>query len=341
MSEAQPRIAEIPVIDRPTEHGLVACTLYQDGKRIRDVDINACGALVRHDNEIIWVGLYEPDESLLVVLQQQFGLHDLLIEDAHQAHQRPKLDVYGDVLFVAVRTAQLIDGAVRLGETHIVIGKGYVISIRHGPSVSYAEVRKRCERAPELLRLGESFILYAILDFIADNYFPVVDAIEEEIEGIEKELFSVNAGVDKTERIYRLRTELQGMRRAVTPMIELCNRLDRHEFPAKATTIQPYLRDLQDHVLSASEAIGELRERLASAFEASLLLASARQNDIVKKLASWAAILAVPTAIAGIYGMNFKWMPELDWEFGYPVVMGGMFTLCGFLYYRFKRSSWL
>jgi magnesium transporter len=320
--------------------GVVASAVYQNGIR-RDIPITECGLAARLDEGVVWLGLHEPDEALLRIIQSELGLHELLIEDVHLAHQRPKLDTYGDVLFLAVRTAQLITGEIEFGETHLIVGKGYVVSIRHGASVSYADVRTRCERTPELMRIGESFILYAILDFITDNYFPVLDEIEEELELIEKEIFGATPANEKIERIYRLRVELQRMRRVVAPMQEICNRLGRHEFPATAAPIKPYLHDLHDHVKLVNDAIVDLRERLASAFEATLLLASARQNDIVKKLASWAAILAVPTAIAGIYGMNFKFMPELDWEFGYPVIMAFMGGLCSFLYFRFKRASWL
>jgi magnesium transporter len=233
-----------------------------------------------------------------------------MIEDANQAHQRAKLDIYGNVLFIVLRTAQLDSGGIQYGETHLVVGKGFVVSIRHGASASYAEVRQRCERNPELLRLGESAIMYAILDFVGDNYFPIIDKITEELEAIEEEIFSVMPASDKIERIYRLRAGLLSMRHAVAPMIEICNQLRRHDFPGRSAAIKPYLRDVNDHVLLVNEAIVDLRERLTAAFEASLLLSAARQNDIVKKLGSWAAILAVPTAVAGIYGMNFKYMPE-------------------------------
>jgi len=319
--------------------GIIASAVYQNGVR-RDIPITECGLHARGDG-VVWLGLHEPDEDLLRIIQSELGLHELLIEDVHQAHQRPKLDTYGDVVFLAVRTAQLIGDKIEFGETHLIVGKGYIVSIRHGASSSYADVRSRCERSPELMRIGESFIVYAILDFITDNYFPVLDEIEEELELIEKEIFAVTPANEKIERIYRLRVELQRMRRVVSPMVEISNRLGRHEFPAAAAAIQPYLHDLADHVQLVNDAIVDLRERLASAFEATLLLAGARQNDIVKKLASWAAILAVPTAIAGIYGMNFKFMPELDWEFGYPAAMVFMGGLCTFLYYRFKRASWL
>jgi magnesium transporter len=215
------------------------------------------------------------------------------------------------------------------------------VSIRHGASASYAEVRQRCERNPELLRLGESAIMYAILDFVGDNYFPIIDNIAEELKAIEEDIFSAMPARDKIERIYRLLAGLLNMRHAVAPMIEICNQLRRHDFPDRSSAIKPYLRDVNDHVLLVNEAIVDLRERLTAAFEASLLLSAARQNDIVKKLGSWAAILAVPTAIAGIYGMNFKYMPELEWSFGYPAVLLLMLGICSTLYYCFRRAAWL
>jgi magnesium transporter len=320
--------------------GIVACALYRDGAR-RDMSIEDASAAAKAGEGIAWIGLYEPDEATLCRVQAQFNLHELLIEDVHQAHQRPKLDIYDDVIFLALRTAQLAGERIDFGETHLIVGERFVISIRHGASASYAPVRTRCERSPELMRIGESFVIYAILDFVTDNYFPVLDAIEGELEEIESEIFATAPTNEKIERIYRLRVELQGMRRVVSPMLEICNRLARHEFPATELAIVPYLHDLHDHAQLVNDAIVDLRERLASAFEASLLLASARQNDIVKKLASWAAILAVPTAIAGIYGMNFKVMPELEWDLGYPAVLLFIASLCTFLFYRFKRSGWL
>jgi len=321
--------------------GVVDCALYRDGHRVRYVDVEELAALAGQEGCVVWLGLHEPDQELLRLIQAQLGLHELMIEDANHAHQRPKLEIYDNVLFLVLRTAQLIDGEVRYGETHLIVGKGFVVSIRHGASASYAEVRRRCERTPELLRLGESAILYAILDFVADNYFPIIDKITEELGVIEDQIFSVMPAAEKIERTYRLRAGLLNMRHAVSPMIEICNQLRRHDFPARSSAIRPYLRDVHDHVLLVDDAIVDLRERLTAAFEASLLLSAARQNDIVKKLGSWAAILAVPTAIAGIYGMNFKNMPELEWSFGYPASLLLMLAICSGLYCLFRRKAWL
>ncbi len=185
------------------QRGVVACALYRDGRRERDVAVEEIGALAGRNGGIIWLGLHEPDEALLSVLKAQLGLHELLIEDANQAHQRPKLDVYDDVLFIVLRTGQLIGKEIEYGETHLIVGKGFVVSIRHGASASYARVRQRCERNPELLRLGESAIMYAILDFVADNYFPIIDKISQELRAIEQNIFSAMQAREKIERIYR------------------------------------------------------------------------------------------------------------------------------------------
>ena len=321
--------------------GVVACALYRDGQRMCDIAFEDIGALAGREGGIVWLGLHEPEAALLGAIQSQLGLHDLMIEDANQPHRRAKLDVYDNILFIVLRTAQLDSQGIQYGETHLVVGKGFVVSIRHGASASYAEVRQRCERNPELLRLGESAIMCAILDFVGDNYLPIIDKITEELESIEDDIFSAMPARDKIERIYRLRAGLLHMRHAVAPMIEICNQLRRHDFPGRSAAIKPYLRDVNDHVLLVDEAIVDLRERLTAAFEASLLLSAARQNDIVKKLGSWAAILAVPTAIAGIYGMNFKNMPELEWSFGYPASLLLMLAICGTLYYCFRRAAWL
>jgi magnesium transporter len=333
-------LADIEAAD-VRRHGVIACALYRDGRRVRDVAVEEIGALAGQDGCIVWLGLHEPDAELLSLMQTQLNLHELMIEDANQAHQRPKLDVYDNVLFIVLRTAELADKEIRYGETHLIVGEGFVVTIRHGASASYAEVRQRCERSPELLRLGESAIMYAILDFVGDNYFPIIDRITEELEVIEDEIFSAIPARENIERIYRLRAGLLNMRHAVSPMIEICNHLRRHDFPARSSAIKPYLRDVHDHVLLVNEAIIDLRQRLTAAFEASLLLSAARQNDIVKKLGSWAAILAVPTAIAGIYGMNFKNMPELEWTFGYPACLLLMLAICSTLYYCFRRAAWL
>jgi len=320
---------------------VMGCAAYEGGKRIADLDFDHLEEVKCKTGGFIWIGLHEPTQEALQRLQQRFGLHELAIEDAHRAHQRPKVEVYGDSLFVVLRTAQLVDKRTQFGETHVFLGKDYVISIRHGPSASYREVRARCESTPRLLKLGTDFVLYAIMDFVVDNYFPVVDALEEEVESLEEHVFNDVFDQQTVEHIYRLKRDLLSLRRAVAPVVEMSNRLTRFDMPLIDKHAHPYFRDIHDHAVLVNDSVDYLRELLNSALEVDLLLASVGQSEVTKKLASWAAILAVPTAVAGIYGMNFKYMPELDWSFGYPLTLALILGACGFLYWRFKKTRWL
>lgn len=324
---------------------VVGSAVYQAGCRVEDVEIErldlACDAVQPEAGRFVWIGLYEPDEEVLAKVQRRFGLHDLAIEDAHNAHQRPKLEAYGDSLFVVLRTAQLIEGHVRFGETHIFAGRGHVVTVRHGSSISYAEVRARCERAPRMLAMGEIFAVYSVMDFIVDNYFPVLHALEAEIDALEDHVFKQRTTRADIERIYELRHELMTLRRAIQPLGEVCARMMRFDTPLVEERMQPYFRDVQDHVLRVVELIDGLRELLTSALEANLLFASLRQSEDMRRFAGWAAILAVPTAIAGVYGMNFEDMPELRQPWGYPLVLGIIVAACLLLYWRFRRAGWI
>ena len=319
---------------------VINCVEYEAGRRRAEVDLKqACPC--EADGSFVWVGLHEPDKELLRTVQQRFNLHDLAIEDALLAHQRPKLEIYGDAIFVALRTAQLVDRKIQFGETHIFAGRGYVVTVRHGSTTAYREVRARCENVPQMLAKGESFVVYSIIDFIVDNYFPVLHDMEAEADALEEEVFAHRSDPTDVERIYELRHELLLLRRAVQPLQEVCNRIMRYDVPLIDHAMNDYFRDIQDHVIRVVEGIDNLRDLLNSALEANLLLVSLAQNQVTKKLTGWAAILSIPLAIASIYGMNFKMMPELEQPYGYPVVMAAMLGLCGYLFYRFRRAGWL
>lgn len=320
---------------------IIASCAYANGKRVADILIDDAGAWARKEGHVVWIGLLEPDGELLHRVQMQFGLHSLAIEDAEHAHQRPKLEQYGDAIFVVARTAQLIDGRVAFGETHVFLGKGYIVSVRHGASTSYAPVRQHWETAPYALAKGEDFVLYAILDFIVDNYMPVLEAIHDEVESIEDRVLSNPMSSNDLERLYMLRRDLLRLRNAVGPLVDVCGRLSNTDLPQIQSAMQPLFRDVTDHVRTVQEKIDGLREVLAFAFEASLLVGQRQETIITKRLASWAAILAVPTAIAGIYGMNFKNMPELDSPTGYYWVLGVILLVCITLFWRFRKSGWL
>lgn len=323
------------------EAGVVGSSVYALGQRVADIAIEEAGEWAGKDGHVVWIGLFEPDVALLRRVQKQFHLHDLAIEDAEHAHQRPKLEQYGEALFVVARTAQMVEGRIAFGETHIFVGRGYVVSVRHGASTSYAAVRQHWETCPISLAKGTDFILYAILDFIVDNYMPVLEAIHDEVEEIEDRVLARPMGRDDIERLYMLRRDLLRLRNAIGPLVEVCRRLGNTELPQIDRDMEPLFRDVTDHVRTVQEKIDSLREVLAFAFEASLLVGQSQENAITKRLASWAAILAVPTALAGIYGMNFKNMPELETTYGYFVVLAAIITTCSVLFWRFKRNGWL
>lgn len=323
------------------EPGIVASNAYAHGKRVANVPLDEAGAWATRPGHVVWIGLFEPDEELLARAQAQFNLHPLAIEDAGTAHQQPKIEQYGESLFIVARTAQMLEGRIAFGETHIFVGKGYVVSVRHGASVSYAKVRERCESCPTLLSHGEDYILYAILDFIVDNYAPVLEAINEEVETIEDSILNKTLDHENIDRLYLLRRDLLRLRNAAWPLLDVCQRLAHAEAFAIDAAMQPNFRDVTDHVRRIKEEIDTLREVLAFAFEASLMTGQMSQTGITRKLASWAAILAVPTAIAGIYGMNFKHMPELNSEYGYFVVIAVIIVICFTLFTRFRKNRWI
>ena len=323
------------------EPGLVAASVYAGGRRVRDIAIEEAGAWSSKEGHIVWIGLYEPSTALLDRVRAQLNLHELAIEDASKAHQYPKVERYGDALFVVARTAQVIDDKIAFGETHIFVGKGYVVSVRHGPSTSYGAVRARVESCPLSLSRGEDYILYSILDFIVDNYGPVVEATQREVDALEDGVLNKTLPEPAVDRLYTLRRELLKLRKAVAPLVDVCHRQEHADEALIEPQMQPFFRDVSDHIRRVQEDIDALREVLAFAFEASLMAGQAQQNAITRKLAAWAAILAVPTAVAGIYGMNFQNMPELQWKYGYYAVIAVILGLCGWLYLRFKRVGWL
>ncbi|MBI2962738.1 MAG: magnesium/cobalt transporter CorA [Deltaproteobacteria bacterium] len=323
---------------------IVNCVGYAGGERVGDVALEDVSEFLERPEGFVWIGLHEPDEKLLRQAQAEFGLHDLAVEDAHSAHQRPKLEEYGDSLFVVLRTAKADADRRRIafGETHVFVGPRYVVTVRHGASMSYGEVRARCETSPQHLRQGPGFVLYAIMDFIVDHYFPIVDSLEEELASLEDELFDgAHRGKEVAQRIYRLKSQMLVLKRAVSPLVEVCNRLERFDQALILPETRLYFRDVYDHVIRINESADNMRELLASALEANLALVSVRQNEVMKRLAAGAAMVAMPTLIAGVYGMNFEVMPELHWAFGYPLSIVLMVGSVGYLYYRFRKASWL
>jgi magnesium transporter len=321
---------------------VVAAAAYSAGRRVAEITLEEGKAWSDKPGHLVWIGIHEPGPDELRSLQRQFGLHDLAIEDALTAHQRPKAETYGDTLFLVLRTVQRRgEGVVEFGETHIFAGKGYVISVRHGPSSSYAKVRERLESSPALLRHGEDYIVHAILDFVVDCFMPVLERVEAEVVDLDERILRKGLSRTKIASIHNLRGELRRLRHAAAPLIDVCRRIEHLRLPFIDDAIRPYFRDVADHVQRVNETIDSLGEILDHSFEAGLLLESSHQNEIGRRFAAWAAILAVPTAIAGIYGMNFENMPELTWRYGYFMVLGLIALVCAGLFRQFRRSGWL
>ncbi len=320
---------------------LIAATVYHQGRRVADIAVDEGGEWAKREGHVVWIGLLEPTDEELREVQQQFGLNELAIEDAVQAHQRSKIQRYGESLFIVARTAEIIGERIQFGETHLFVGCGYVVSIRHGPSASYKKVRVHCEASPALLAQGKTYILHSILDFIVDNYLVVLECVQDEAEAIENDLLAARLSPAQVQRLYILRRDLLRLRSGVLPLVEVCRRLEHNDLFAMDTRMEHLFRDVTDHVRGVQEEIDALREMLAFCFEASLQTSQSQQTMISRQLAAWAAILAVPTAVAGIYGMNFRHMPELEWENGYYLVVGLVVVACSALYLNFRRRDWL
>ncbi len=329
---------------KPPRCGVINSAAYHEGQRVADVPVADLGDAWRYSDRFLWVGLYEPNEQLLSHIQEAFGLHDLAIEDAHRAHQRPKLENYKDSMFVVLRTARLSDAGehrIEFGETHVFLGRRYVVTVRHGSLNSHVGLRARCEASPEALAKGEGFVLHALMDFVVDQYFPVVDALQTELDELEEQIFSGKFVRSVTARLYHLRRDLLALKQAITPLIDVSSHLSRINSPIIPPDTRPYFQDVHDHVIRITEAIDNLQQMSHLALESNLALISVAQNDDTKRLAAWAAILAVPTMIAGLYGMNFKFMPETEWVFGYPLAMAIMGGTCVLLYRWFRKVGWL
>ena len=320
---------------------VVAAYQYRDGKRVAEISIDEPTPCGDDPSEFVWIGLLEPSDAELMTLQDRFGLHPLAVEDALKAHQLPKVDVYGDQLFVIARTAHRDDDKIAYGETSIFVGRNHIITVRHGSARAHSDLRVHLEASPGLLRHGVDYVLHAIIDFIVDGYQPIVDAIEEEVLQTEQRAMHASLDLEETARLFSQRREVIRFQRIIGPMGEVANKLANLDMPCIDREARPYFRDVLDHVRRVENMVGGLREALTSVFEVSALLEQQRQGGITRQLAAWAAILAVPTAIAGIYGMNFKYMPELELRYGYPAVIGVIAMLCSGLFIRFKRARWL
>lgn len=320
---------------------VVGAAAYAKGRKVCDIALDQGAEWATREGHFVWVGLHDPGEEELLTLQRQFNLHPLAIEDALQQHTRPKLETFGYALFMVVYSPILDGEQLSFVETQLFAGKGYVISARYGESPSYASVRQRCEAQPQMLEHGEDFVLYALLGFIVNGYRQLLDGFHERLETMEQRVLSHPLSQADVERIQSMRRDLLRLRRHLAPLGEICQELQHLDFPFIDKHMRPYFRDVAIHLQRNLEDLTNQREMADHAIEIGLLLESSRQSVTQRKFAAWAAILAFPTAIAGIYGMNFRFMPELDWHYGYFAVLGVIACGCGGLYANFKRMKWL
>jgi magnesium transporter len=322
---------------------IVDCAIYENGVR-RDgkVELSHAYHERHHAGRFVWIGLYEPTEEEFDSLRREFHLHPLAVEDAIHAHQRPKLEVYDEMVFLVLKTARYVDPTevIELGEVLVFLGEDFLITVRHGEASSLTPVRERLDAQPKRLKHGPSSALHAILDQIVDDYQPAIEGLDTDIDEVEEQLFS-GGRVNPAERIYRLQREVLSFRKATAPLVEPLDKLARGHYMQIHPEVRDYFRDVNDHLIRVREQLDAMHDLLSSSLQANLAQVAVRQNEDMRKISAWVAIAAIPTAVAGIYGMNFEHMPELSWEYGYPAVIAFMALVCSFLFVRFKRAGWL
>jgi len=320
---------------------LLNCIVYKDGKRVADIPVEQINEYLEKPDHFVWVALKDAEPVELLLMQHEFNLHELAVEDAQHGHQRPKIEEYGESLFAVVHTIEVADGELNVGEIDIFVEKNYVLSIRSRSLQSLLGVRERCEREPHLLKEGSAFVFYALMDAVVDRYFPVVEALETELEAIEDQIFNKGSGRANIERLYELKRKVLIVKHAVAPLMEAVARLHGGRVPRLCENTQEYFRDVYDHLQRINSAVDTIRDTIGTAIQVNLSMVTIDESEVNKRLAAWAAIFAAATLMAGIWGMNFKHMPELDWIVGYPIALGIMASVCGYLYYRFRKSGWL
>jgi magnesium transporter len=321
---------------------LVNCVAYQNGRKLADIEKHEISNYLARPGCFVWVALRDTTEAELAEMQEEFDLHPLAVEDARHGHQRPKIDEYGGSLFVVMNTIEVEGEDLRAGEIHVFAGANYVLSVRHRTERGFQDVRARAEREPELLKHGSGYVLYALMDAIVDRYFPVLDAVEMELEKLEGRLFTPGASPrENIESLYYVKQKLTTMKHATAPLQENAGKLYGGRVPSVCTGLGEYFRDVYDHLVRINQSIDAARETVNTAIQVALAMVATGQGEITRRLAAYAALVAVPTMIAGVYGMNFRHMPELAWELGYPVAIAVMVAIDVFLFTRFRKAGWI
>jgi magnesium transporter len=320
---------------------LVNCVVYQEGKKLKDIPKQDIGAWVSRPDCFVWVALRDPEPAELSDMQAEFSLPDLAVEDARQGHQRSKIEEYSDSLFAVLHVVEPMEDELQVGELDIFVGRNFVLSVRNHYEKGFTEVRARCEREPQLLKYGSGYVFYALMDAVVDRYFPILDSLENELESIEERIFSGTSVRTNIEALYALKQKLMVLKHATAPLLEAVSKLYGGRVPMVCSGMGDYFRDIYDHLLRLNQTIDATRDMVVTALSVNLSMIGLQENETTKKLASYAALLAIPTLIVGIYGMNFTDMPELKWSFGYPLTLAVMTVIDIFLYRRFRRIGWL
>jgi magnesium transporter len=321
---------------------LVNCVAYQDGRKLADIDKKEIHDYLARPDCFVWVALKDASDAEIMEMQEEFGLPELAVEDARHGHQRPKIEEYGELLFVVMQTIEVQGDDFKVGEINVFVGRNYVVSVRQGAERGFLDVRARAERELELLKNGAGYVLYALMDAIVDRYFPVLDAVEMELEQIEERLFKTSTSPrDNIEALYYVKQKLTILKHAIAPLLEASGHLFGGRVLHVCTGLSEYFRDVYDHLVRLNQSVDSQRDTVSTGIQVALAMVATGQGEITRRLAAYASLVAVPTMIAGIYGMNFKHMPELSWEFGYPLAIGIMVVLDVFVFFRFRKAGWI
>jgi magnesium transporter len=320
---------------------LINCVAYEEGKKLCDIDIEDISEYLKRADCFVWVALKDAQPAELTKMQEEFCLHELAVEDAMTGHQRPKIEEYGGSLFAVMHALEMHEGELLVGEVDVFVGENYVLSVRNRSRQDFLGVRARCEREPNHLKQGAGFVLYALMDAVVDRYFPIMDAIESELESIEEQIFNKGSQRANIEKLYQLKRKVTILKHAVTPLLEAVGKLDGGRVPPVVENTKDYFRDIHDHLYRMNILVDSIRETIGTAIQVNLSMVAIDEGEVNKRLAAWAAIFGMATAFFGLWGMNFEWMPELKWKYGYPISLVLVGVICSYLYYRFKKSGWL
>lgn len=320
---------------------LINCIAYQHGRKLADIAVDAISDYLKQPETFVWVALRDATPEELAVMKEEFGLHELAIEDANHGHQRPKVEEYGDEVFAVMHLVEEHEGRLEVGEVHVFVGANYILSVRNRSRRDFLGVRARCEREPRMLAKGSGYVFYALMDAVVDRYFPLIETLESELEALEERIFTKGAARSTIRRLYRLKRKVTVLKHAVTPLMEAAGKLHSGRVPEVCANSRHYFRDVYDHLTRINVSLDSIRDTIATAIQVTLSMVTIDQTEVSKRLAAWAGIFAVATAFAGIWGMNFTHMPELEWEYGYLFALGVIGAASALLYWRFRKARWL